>query len=64
MRESDMVRRARQFLGGERLTFDAAFALLEPLQQEDQLSLARRVLERMRKRPECIRGGVPEREIR
>jgi hypothetical protein len=26
MRESDVVKRARQFLGGERLTFDAAFA--------------------------------------
>jgi tetratricopeptide (TPR) repeat protein len=64
MRESEMVKRARKFLGGENLTFDAAFETLEPLQQEDQLSLARRVLERMRKKPESISGGVPEREIR
>jgi hypothetical protein len=48
-------------LGGESLTFAAAFEMLEPLQQEDQLSVTRRVLERMRNRPECIIGGVPMR---
>jgi predicted acylesterase/phospholipase RssA len=64
LRESEMVKRARRFLGGERLIFDAAFEMLRPLQQEDQLSLARRVLERMRKKPECISGDVPNRAIR
>jgi len=64
MHESEMARRARRFLAGERLAFDAVFAMLGPLKQQDQLSLARRILERIRKREDdSISDGVPDRDV-
>ena len=45
---TDLKSRARAFLGGEVLTFEEANALWEPLKKADELSLARRVLERLR----------------
>jgi Tetratricopeptide Repeats-Sensor len=54
MPETKAVGEARRFLANEDLTFAQANALWEQLKREDQLPLARRVLERMRKKPACI----------
>lgn len=59
MQECELVKRARSFLGGERLRFQEAFGMLEPLQQKDQLSVARRILERIRTIPNCLSDKVP-----
>jgi predicted acylesterase/phospholipase RssA len=59
MPESESVKEAQSFLRGKNLQFDIANALWKRLKTEDQLSLARRVLQRMRTKPERVIGGVP-----
>jgi len=59
MPESESVKGARKFLAGEDLQFDDASALWKQLKAEDQLSLARRVIQRIRTKPERVIGGVP-----
>jgi len=45
---TELQERGRAFLGGKALTFEEANALWKALKKADQLSLARRVLERLR----------------
>jgi hypothetical protein len=59
MLESESVKEARKFLGGEKLRFGDATALWKQLKKEDHLSLARSVIQRMRKKPERLIGGMP-----
>ena len=59
MPESESVKQGLKFLGGEDLQFDDATALWKQLKAEDQLSLARRIIQRMRMKPERVIGGVP-----
>jgi predicted acylesterase/phospholipase RssA len=59
MSDTDIVLRARKFLGGERLKFDEANVLWRVLKNADQLALARRVLARLREKPDCLLGSVP-----
>jgi hypothetical protein len=63
MPDNDLVDRARQFLRGETLKFKEADALWRDLKKGDELSLARRVLEQIRQKPECVSDGVPDDEI-
>jgi predicted acylesterase/phospholipase RssA len=60
MSKTDAIKRAHKFLAGERLKFEQANALWKQLKEEDQLSLARRVLEQMRRRPDCLSDGVAD----
>jgi predicted acylesterase/phospholipase RssA len=53
------VARAGRFLANERLRFAEADALWKELKRCDQLSLARRVLARMRQESDCLSDGVP-----
>jgi hypothetical protein len=53
------VERADKFLGGERLKFVEADDIWTTLKAGDQLSLARRVLERMREKSQCLSDGIP-----
>ena len=53
------VAQARRFLANERLRFAEVDALWKELKKCDQLSLARRVLARMRQEPDCLSDGVP-----
>jgi predicted acylesterase/phospholipase RssA len=62
MPESESVKTARKFLVGENLPFDELKKLWKRLKSEDQLSLARRVIQRMRTKPERVIGGVPNDE--
>ncbi len=59
MPQTKAVVEARRFFASEDLNFELANALWDQLKREDQLSLARRVLECMRK-PACISDGVPK----
>src|SRR5262245_44822645 len=59
MGETDSVKKARKFLDGENLPFDELKGLWTPLKTEDQLALLRRVIRRMRTKPERVIGGVP-----
>jgi predicted acylesterase/phospholipase RssA len=59
MPETESVKEAQSFLRGKNLEFSIANALWKRLKTEDQLSLARRVLERMRTKPDRVIGGVP-----
>ncbi len=60
MPDTEAVTRARKFLAGERLKFAQADALWNDLKKQDRFSLARRVLERVRQKPECLSDGVPD----
>jgi predicted acylesterase/phospholipase RssA len=62
MADSESVKQAQSFLRGENLQFDIAKALWKRLKTEDQLPLARRVIQRMRTKPERVIGGVPNDE--
>ena len=59
MPDMDAITQARRFLAGERLKFAQADELSKQLKAEDQLSLARRVLERVRRVPNCLIDRVP-----
>jgi len=58
MADTEVVGRARKFLGGEEFQFVDANKLWEQLKEEDELSLARLVLKRMREEPASISDGV------
>jgi tetratricopeptide (TPR) repeat protein len=55
----EAVDRARKFLGGEELKFAEGDALWKQLKREDQLALARTVLQQIREKPNCLSDGVP-----
>ncbi len=57
------VAQARRFLANERLRFAEADALWKELKKCDQLSLARRVLARMRQESDCLSDGVPNQKV-
>ena len=57
------VAQARRFLANERLRFAEADALWKELKKCDQLSLARRVLARMRQESHCLSDGVPNQKV-
>lgn len=59
MPDTDPVSHARKFLRGEQLKFAEANKLWKRLKNEDQLSLARRVLRQLREKPPCLSNGVP-----
>jgi predicted acylesterase/phospholipase RssA len=59
MPNTDAVSNARKFLRGEQLKFAEANKLWKQLKNEDQLSLARRVLRQLREKPLCLSDGVP-----
>ncbi len=59
MSDTDAVSNARKFLRGEQLKFAEANKLWKQLKNEDQLSLARRVLCQLREKPLCLSNGVP-----
>jgi predicted acylesterase/phospholipase RssA len=59
MPDTDTVSHARKFLQGEQLKFTEADELWKRLKNEDQLSLARRVLRQLREKPFCLSDGVP-----
>ena len=61
MPESESVKQARKFLSGEDLKFGGATVLWQQLKKEDQLSLARSVIQRMRRNPDRVIDGVPNR---
>jgi hypothetical protein len=60
MPDTEAVTTARKFLAGENLKFAQADALWKDLKKEDQFSLARRVLDRLRQKPECVSDGMPD----
>src|SRR5262245_38234323 len=59
MSDTETVSNARKFLRGEQLKFAEANELWKRLKNEDQLSLARRVLRQLREKPLCLSDGVP-----
>src|SRR5690348_8037400 len=59
MADTDAVIQAGKFLQGEELRFADATALWKELKAEDELSLARRVIQKIRHEPTSIRDGVP-----
>jgi predicted acylesterase/phospholipase RssA len=59
MPDTDAVSNARKFLRGEQLKFAEANKLWKQLKNDDQLSLARRVLRQLREKPRCLSDGVP-----
>src|SRR5215813_12299354 len=59
MSDTETVSNARKFLRGEWLKFAEANELWKQLKNEDQLSLARRVLRQLREKPLCLSDGVP-----
>jgi predicted acylesterase/phospholipase RssA len=59
MPDTDAVSNARKLLRGEQLKFAEANKLWKQLKNEDQLSLARRVLRQLREKPLCLSDGVP-----
>jgi hypothetical protein len=59
MPDTNAVVQARSFLRGEQLLFAEATALWKRLKTEDELSLARQVVQRMRREPQSISDGVP-----
>jgi predicted acylesterase/phospholipase RssA len=56
---SDCVTRARAFLRGEQIEFEEANRIWKCLKKEDELSLARAVLERMRTKDAALSDGIP-----
>jgi len=60
MSDTEAVIRARKFLAGERLRFAQADALWNDLKKQDQFSLARRVLEWVRQKPDSLSDGIPD----
>jgi len=62
---SDTSKRAQAFLAGEALTFDNADSLWKQCRKEDEISLARSVLFRMRHEDQCLLDRLPrERDIK
>jgi len=59
MPDTDAVSHARKFLRGEQLKFTEANELWKRLKSEDQLSLARKVLRRLREKPPSLSDGMP-----
>src|SRR5262245_5339508 len=59
MPDTATVSHARKFLRGEQLNFAQATELWRRLKNEDQLSLARRVLRQLREKPFSLSNGVP-----
>ena len=59
MPDTDAVSHARKFLRGEQLKFFEANELWKRLKKEDQLSLARQVLRRLREKPLYLSDGLP-----
>src|SRR5262245_8540587 len=59
MPDTETVSNARKFLRGEQLRFAEANKLWKQLKNEDQLSLARRVLRQLREKPPRLSNGVP-----
>jgi predicted acylesterase/phospholipase RssA len=59
MPDTDAATRARRFLAGERLKFAQVNELWKQLKAGDQLSLARRVLERVRRVANCLTDRIP-----
>jgi predicted acylesterase/phospholipase RssA len=59
MADTETVGKARRFLAGEDLQFEDAKKLWKQLKKDDELALARRILERMREEPKSISDGVP-----
>jgi predicted acylesterase/phospholipase RssA len=59
MPDTDTVSHARTFLRGAQLKFAEADELWKRLKEEDQLSLARQVLHRLREKPLCLSDSVP-----
>jgi predicted acylesterase/phospholipase RssA len=59
MPDTDAVIQARKFLQGEELRFADATALWKDLKAEDEISLARRVIQQIRHEPASISDGVP-----
>src|SRR5262245_51101656 len=59
MTDTEAVSKARRFLNDEEFAFSDVNALWRQLKKEYEFSLARRVLEQIRKRPEFISDGVP-----
>ena len=57
MPDSEAVIWADRFLAGEQMKFADVNAKWQQLRDEDQLSLARRVLERLREEPDCLLDG-------
>src|SRR5262245_41609179 len=60
MQETTATLQARKFLGGELLKFTQADALWKELTAADEFSLARRVLKRIRERPESLTNEIPD----
>jgi predicted acylesterase/phospholipase RssA len=56
---SETRSRAQSFLAGETLTFDESNALWKQCRKEDELSIARSVLSRMRREACSLIGGLP-----
>ncbi|MGA2135998.1 MAG: patatin-like phospholipase family protein [Bryobacteraceae bacterium] len=56
---SDCVTRARAFLRGEQIEFDEANRIWKRLKEQDELSLARAVLERLRTKDTSLSDGIP-----
>jgi len=59
MPDTNAVSHALKFLRGEQLKFTEANALWKRLKNEDQLSLARQMLGRLREDPLCLSDDVP-----
>jgi hypothetical protein len=59
MPDADAVTKARRFLQGEDLPFAEADALWKQLKGDDDLSLARRIVQRMREKPQHLTDGMP-----
>ena len=59
MELAEAVERADSFLGGERIQFAEADTIWKALKAGDELSRARKVLERMREKPEFISDRIP-----
>jgi predicted acylesterase/phospholipase RssA len=59
MTESTCVTKARSFLAGEQMVFEKADTIWRCLKNEDELSLSRAVLERMRTEKDALSDGIP-----
>src|ERR1041385_8305349 len=59
MPDTNAVSHALKFLRGEQLKFTEANALWKRLKNEDQLSLSRQMLGRLREDPRCLSDDVP-----
>lgn len=58
MTDDEAIELAHPFLGDQKMKFDKLNQAWRRLKKIDQLSLARRVLEQMRKKLDCVTDGV------